>query len=176
MSISDDQPIVAAVAVTAALDRTFPITYFRGAGARSKQEELIDLTRLAELVRGTTAERKDLLPWLKLARFGDVRSDKASLRHDRNVLAISGLEADYDGGTVSFDAAMEIACRADLLCLIYTSQPHRGCTTLARPLPHLRGASSGSARQAVRPAQWPVRWDLLRRKLDPLSVLLLRIG
>ncbi len=30
------------------------------------------------------------LPWLKLARFGDLLSPKGSLRHDRNVLTIDG--------------------------------------------------------------------------------------
>jgi hypothetical protein len=124
VSTDGDQEIVAAVTLPAALDRPFPITYFRTAGASTKQQGFINLHQLAERIRLTTSERKDLLPWLKLARFGDIRSDKSSLRHDRNVLAISGIEADYDGGEVSFDAAVEIALRADLLCLIYTSPSH----------------------------------------------------
>jgi hypothetical protein len=54
--------------------------------------------QLAALIRRMTATRKDALPLLKLARFGDIRSDAESLRHDPNVIAVTGVEADYDAG------------------------------------------------------------------------------
>jgi hypothetical protein len=64
------------------------------------------------------------LPWIKLARFGDVKSDKKSLRHDGNVTAITGVEADYDGEVISFDEAVEVAEKARLLAIVYTSPSH----------------------------------------------------
>ena len=67
-----------------------------------------------------------------LAKDGPVRhcsQRKNSLRHDDNVLAISGIEGDYDGERVSFDDAVEIAEKADLACIIYTSPSH----TVAKP-------------------------------------------
>jgi putative DNA primase/helicase len=103
------------------LDSAMEVTLFRDFAATSKREEVICLRALAERIRATTAPAKDRLPWLKLARFGDVRTDKRSLRHDANVQAITGIEADYDGGEMPFDQAVEVATKADLLCLIYTS-------------------------------------------------------
>jgi len=74
--------------------------------------------RIAEMV----APEKARLPWLKLGRFGQMRSDKNSLRHDANLLAITGIEADYDGEKISFDEAVEIAEKAGLAAIIYTCQ------------------------------------------------------
>ncbi|WP_052403016.1 phage/plasmid primase, P4 family [Muricoccus aerilatus] len=103
------------------LDRRFTVTFFRNYAATDKREEQHSVRSLAGCVQSVTAPRKDQLPWLKLAIFGDIRSDRNSLRHDANVQAISGIEADYDGGEMPFEAAVEIATKADLLCLIYTS-------------------------------------------------------
>jgi hypothetical protein len=106
------------------LEQPLRLTLFQSHGAAAKREETVTLRSLAGRVATTTAARKDQLPWLKLARFGDTRTDKGSLRHDANVLAISGIEADYDGGEVPFEQAVEIATKADLLCLLYTSPSH----------------------------------------------------
>src|SRR4051794_21881908 len=101
-----------------------PITFFTDCAARSKHEEVLAPAELARKIEQTVAAEKAWLPWLKLARFGNVRSDKKSLRHDLNVQAISGIEADYDGEVVSFDKAVEIAEKGDLACIIYTSPSH----------------------------------------------------
>ena len=75
-------------------------------------------------MRTATAPSKPQLPWLKLARFGELRSDKGSLRHDANVLAISGIEADYDGEEMPFDEAVERLAKAGVLAMVYTSPSH----------------------------------------------------
>lgn len=103
---------------------TFAVTFFKSVGATAKQESVFTLPSLASRILATTATKKDRLPWLKLARFGDVRTEKDALRHDDNLLEISGVEADYDGGKIAFDDAVEIATRAGLRCLIYTSPSH----------------------------------------------------
>jgi hypothetical protein len=67
---------------------------------------------------------KDLTPLLKLARFGDRRSDRNSLRCNENVLAISGIEGDYDGELVTPAEAAAMLRAAGLVGLVYTSASH----------------------------------------------------
>src|SRR5271155_1607455 len=88
------------------------VTFFDDFAARSKREERLAPADLARLICNTIASQKSQLPWLKLARFGNTRSDKNSLRHDDNLTTISGIETDYDGEMVSFEAAVEIAEKA----------------------------------------------------------------
>lgn len=102
----------------------FPITFFNSPGARYKDEQALSLNQLAELIRYTQAESKDQLPWLKLARFGMVVTAKGSLRHDGNVLEVSGCEGDYDGEQVSFDEALERLQKSGVKSLVYTSPSH----------------------------------------------------
>lgn len=107
-----------------ALDVPIAVTFFENFGAKKKTELQHSLRSLADAIRRISKPDKKWLPWLKLARFGDQRSDKNSLRHDANVLAVTGLEADYDGEQMAFEAAVEIATKANLLCIIYTSPSH----------------------------------------------------
>ena len=100
------------------------VTFFSDYAAQTKREEEISLAELARRIRNTSQRTKGRLPWLKLARFGDQRTDKNSLRHDGNVLTISGLEADYDGGEVSVDHALQILAEAGVLSIVYTSPSH----------------------------------------------------
>jgi hypothetical protein len=89
---------------------------------------------MADLARHTSAARKDALPWWKMATFGAKRTRPkivngqqvggASLRHDDNVTAIFGIEADYDAGAVSVDQALERLEKAGLAALVYTSPSH----------------------------------------------------
>jgi hypothetical protein len=99
----------------------FAVSFFEHHGAKSKREELCTLTSLQALIQETTAQVKSELPWLKLARFGTLISEKGSLRTDDNLLVITGIEADYDGETFTFDKAAELVLKAGLRCLIYTS-------------------------------------------------------
>ncbi len=103
----------------------FPITFFKSYSATKKEEVDWSLKALARRIETVTAPQKADLPWLKLAKFGDIRtSPKNSLRHDANVLAVTGIEADYDGEKVSLSAAVKIATKAGILALIYTSPSH----------------------------------------------------
>jgi putative DNA primase/helicase len=151
---------------TSLLDRPFAMTFFRSHGATEKHKEPYTLRSLASRIQTVTAARKDKLPWLKLARFGDVTTDKGSLRHDANVLAISGIEADYDGEAVSFEAAVEILTKADLLAMAYTSPSHSNgkprwrvlCPTSEELLPpertHLLGRLNGLFRGLFSGESW----------------------
>src|SRR4051812_30441301 len=74
-----------------ALDRPLRFTVFDSAAADDKVERPISLRNMAELIRRTTAPRKAALPWLKVARFGELRTDNDSLRHNANVLGVDGI-------------------------------------------------------------------------------------
>jgi hypothetical protein len=100
------------------------VTFFNDLGAETKTEESLALPELAELIRTASAPEKALLPLLKLAVFGNTPTEKKCLRHDRNVIFVSGVEADYDGEIVSFDEAIKTAQEAGLLAIIYTSPSH----------------------------------------------------
>jgi hypothetical protein len=100
------------------------VTFFPNRAATIKTEECLTLSDLAERIRHTSAPRKDALPWLKLARFGDSRTSKGSLRHDANMQAISGIEGDYDAEHVSFYEARDVLEQQGVTCIIYTSPSH----------------------------------------------------
>ncbi|MBX9595509.1 MAG: DUF3987 domain-containing protein [Roseomonas sp.] len=107
------------------LDAARPVTFFRDRFTTTKAEETVSLRDLVERVRDTRADRKDLLPWLKLARFGANRTEKGSLRHDANVLEIHGIEADYDGEQITLDRARQVLTNAGVAAMLYTSPSHR---------------------------------------------------
>ena len=67
---------------------------------------------------------KKAMPLIKLARFGDKRTPKGSLRHDANVIASTGLELDYDGKDGIWPNISEVIARvteAGLTAFFYTS-------------------------------------------------------
>jgi RecA-family ATPase len=101
-----------------------PVTFFSDYAAVSKDEGSYTFEALADCIRTATATEKKRLPWLKLARFGDIRTDKNSLRHDGNVLALGGLEADYDRELMPLDEAVEILTKAGVQAIIYTTPSH----------------------------------------------------
>ncbi len=107
-----------------ALDRPIPVTFFKTYAADTKREEAYAPRALADRIRTVTAAQKAQLPWLKLARFGETRSDKNSLRHDANVLTITGIEADYDGGVIPVDEACDRLTRQGVAAIVYTSPSH----------------------------------------------------
>jgi len=80
-----------------------------------------ELEELADFIRGTVQDKKDALPLVKGALFGGLRTSKRCLRHDRNVVAITAIEGDYDGEQISFEQAVEIAKTAKIQALLYTS-------------------------------------------------------
>lgn len=107
-----------------ALDRPINITIWKNAAAAEKSEGLVSLRKFARKIATRSAPTKEQLWWLKLAKFGDRATEKKSLRNNENVLSIDGLEADYDAGEMAVSQAVEIAEKAGLACLIYTSPSH----------------------------------------------------
>jgi hypothetical protein len=106
----------------------FSVTFFADHTAREKREEAFTPQALADLIRSTSAPEKARLPWLKLARFGNAPTGKGSLRHDRNVIACSGIEADYDGEQIGFAEAVDMLEKAGVHAIVYTSPSHTDAT------------------------------------------------
>src|SRR4051812_6849979 len=69
--------------------------------------------------------KKSDCPLVKLATFGEMRSEHGSLRHDRNVIEIHGIEGDYDGGQVSLADAQMMLFENSVQAVLYTSASHR---------------------------------------------------
>ena len=97
------------------------VTFFPDQWAKSQHRESLTLAELRDLIQNTSEPTKNKLPWLKLATFGTKRSEKNCLRYNANVLSITGIELDYDREEMTLDDAIEIAERAQLRALLYTS-------------------------------------------------------
>jgi hypothetical protein len=106
------------------LKQRFVVTIFPNNAARSKTEREFTLPELAAYMQTVTAPRKDQLPLIKLALFGDQKSDKGCLRTNANMLQITGIEVEHDAGTVSFKAAHKILRDANVCGLLYTTPSH----------------------------------------------------
>lgn len=102
----------------------FHVTFFKDVHAKKAREVVISLQELQQIILAARAPSKEKLPLLKLARFGDQRSAKDSLRHNANILFISGIELDYDGEECSFEMALAHLHRLDCHALIYTTPSH----------------------------------------------------
>jgi hypothetical protein len=100
------------------------VTFFKDFAAKSFTTDNLTLFELQERVKNASARKKSDLPWLKLAVFGNKRTDKGSLRHDANVLQITGIELDYDGEKIAFDDAMKAVTAMGIYALGYTSPSH----------------------------------------------------
>ena len=102
----------------------FVVTFWTHETARFKDEREIDKVGLANLIRSEHAEQKNNLRWLKLARFGNNATTRKSLRHDANVQAVYGIEADYDGEQMTFEEACDTLRAHNIDSIVYTSPSH----------------------------------------------------
>ena len=100
------------------------VTFFPDFAAKSYITDDLTLLDLRERVLNASARKKDNLPWLKLAIFGNKRSQKGSLRHDANVERITGIEIDYDIEQVAFANALTALNELQIGALLYTSPSH----------------------------------------------------
>lgn len=102
----------------------FTVTHFSDKAAKFSFERDYSLQSLAETIEAASGEAKDLLPWIKFAKVGKLKTDKGSLRHDANMLSITGVEGDYDGEKVSFDDAVMMLRDSGIACIVHTSPSH----------------------------------------------------
>lgn len=100
------------------------VTNFNGVGATKAVESTLSMRDFSDRIIGARAAKKLALPWFKMAIFGKVATKKGSLRHDANLLALTGVELDYDGEAISFEAAEKMLWDSKLIGLIYTTPSH----------------------------------------------------
>ena len=98
-------------------------TLFPSTAATTKSETPWDSERIASLIRHTSGRTKLALPMLKLARFGEARSNHGCLRWDGNLVEVTGVEGDYDGGEWGLEWAAERL--RGIEALVYTTSSHR---------------------------------------------------
>jgi hypothetical protein len=67
---------------------------------------------------------KATCPWVKMARFGDIRTAKNSLRCNENVQEIYGVEGDYDDEVMQPEEAIAKLEAAHIKAVVYTSPSH----------------------------------------------------
>lgn len=100
------------------------VTFFKDFAAKTYTTDDLTLTELQERIQNASARRKDDLPWLKLAEFGKKRTAEGSLRHNANVVQITGVELDYDDERIAFDDVVNAIQEMGITALAYTSPTH----------------------------------------------------
>jgi hypothetical protein len=104
---------------------TFGVTIFDDLSGETCTFEYLTAAALAGRIAATTASVKERLPLAKLAQFGTVRTENLSLRHNPNVIAVTGVEVDYDGEAIPFESAVERLEKEGIAAIVYTSPRHR---------------------------------------------------
>ncbi|MEP6388495.1 MAG: AAA family ATPase [Halioglobus sp.] len=66
-------------------------------------------------------DSKAALPLVKMALFGEKRTDRDCLRHDSNVRALTGAEVDYDKSPLNHLEAAQLLAAAEIACTVYTT-------------------------------------------------------
>lgn len=100
-------------------------TSFPDVHCKTKRLHGMSWSSFAEQVRTPKVyAHKHDCPLLSFAVFGDVASEKSSLKHGLNIRHYTGVVGDYDDESVSIDEAAERARAAGIRCLFYTSGRH----------------------------------------------------
>lgn len=119
----------------------FRFTVFGNYSAQHKRE----FTGWGKLCHGlkqpTVYPSKSASPLLKLATFGDTRTQAGSLRSEANLLQVCGVEGDHDAGTMSIADAVLLLDIWGIECVLYTTASHtpeaprwRVLAPLSRPI------------------------------------------
>lgn len=116
--------LIGATADNSGCDLPLAVAWFQNKYAAQIEPNHLSLRQLQDRLGSTTARGKDSLPLIKLGTFGDARTNKDSLRHDANLLSVSGVEGDYDAGAVSPQDAAGRLRQAGIAALIYTTPSH----------------------------------------------------
>jgi hypothetical protein len=105
------------------------VTEFPNQTAVTRREHRLTLSQLRDKILTTKGATKAAMPWLKFARFTGIPNPKgkpgsACLRYNEGVVALTGVEGDYDGGEISLDEAADRLRMAGVAALLYTSASH----------------------------------------------------
>jgi hypothetical protein len=113
----------------------FLVTFFVDVLGLDLIAEELTLDELADRIKTTAAPAKELLPLLKFAKFGSMRSPPTangggnSLRWNQNVVETSAVEGDHDTGGMPVAEAVRRLDAAGIAYIVYTTPSH----TVAEP-------------------------------------------
>jgi Family of unknown function (DUF5906) len=112
---------------------------------------------LVQIIKDAPPARdKDHLAMIKLAEFGDQwtyytdgpkKGRRKSLRHDKNVIAVYGVEGDYDGEKRPLTYAVKKLTAAGIAAVLYTSASHEAEAPRWRVLVFLSMPITGTTEQ-----------------------------
>lgn len=107
------------------VDRAFAVTRFPDTSALRATEQAVTFAQLCDAMASPKVyASKQNMPLIKLARFGDKATDKGCLRHDGNVLAVSGVEGDHDAETMTVEEAAHLLQAARIRAQLFTTPSH----------------------------------------------------
>jgi hypothetical protein len=98
------------------LDRPLSVAFFRDLKALKMTDHDISLRDLA--AKNPVAKSKDLMGHIKLGKFSGKPTPRRSYRHNAAHLEVSGIEGDYDEGTMTVDEAAAALKAADVAAMI----------------------------------------------------------
>lgn len=98
------------------------ITVFPDVKAKDRQEHEVSWNQIVNRITNPKVfYKKTSMPLLKLAKFGDIKTDQGSYRHDSNVLEVYGIEGDYDGEKISIEEAASRLKKHGVAAALYSS-------------------------------------------------------
>jgi hypothetical protein len=126
------------------------ITFFRSIGDRDALASERSWDEIVARAREPRAyPSKQVMPLIKLAAFGSARSLRGFLRNEDNMIALSGVEGDYDAGRVHPEDAIALLAMAGLAALVYTTPSHSAVAPRWRVLAPLAAEAPPAARLAL---------------------------
>lgn len=109
----------------ATADYQVPITFFQDVKGTAAIQTSLTWPKFCEWLKAQPPQPiKEKSSLIKLALFGTTRTEKGSLRHDVNVIEITGVEGDYDGEVFSPDEGISRLERAGVRAVVVTTHSH----------------------------------------------------
>ncbi len=105
------------------LDHPIDVAMFKDRRALSIKPKTLSMRDLSTAL--PAAVSKDAMRHIKLGRFTGEPTAKGSYRHNAAHESVSGIEGDYDGGTMTVEQAVDALARAGVAAMIYTTPSHQ---------------------------------------------------
>jgi len=104
---------------------SFTFTLFPDLSGSQSTEHTTDIDGLEQWLRDMPERpNKAACPLVSFARYGNQRTAKGSLRHDANILSMTGLTGDYDQGELEPATAAAIIELAGIEAMVVTTPSH----------------------------------------------------
>lgn len=109
--------------VDSPLDHPIDVAFFNDRRALSLKPKTLSLRDLP--IALPDAVSKGTMLHIKLGRFTGEPTAKGSYRHNTAHDSVSGIEGDYDAGTMTVEQALVSLSRAGVAAMIYTTPSHQ---------------------------------------------------